>query len=170
MNLLAPLLFLLATNVDAKSNIRRKRTPISAQCLEDMPIVGRIPDLSDGEGNAKYCSPRRFFADVDNFGTTTQIELTICDATGTDDASRIINTCKSAGGKDITVTYVQDCHLAEEVDNRKEIIGPLCIPMSCEGDSYIDYMNKMNEDKLALDFGSAGGCRRTLLSMNEAEL
>ena len=170
MNLLAPLLLLLATNVDAKTNVRRKQIPVSAQCLNDMPTVNKIADLSDGEGNAKYCSPRRSIIDVDDHGTTTESELTVCDASGTDDASSIINACKAAGGKAITVIYVQDCQLVESPDNRKEIIGPLCIPMSCEGDSYIDHINMLTNDKLALDFGQAGGCYRSVLSMNEAQL
>ena len=165
--IIPPFLLLASNTIAARANIRKQRDPISPQCLEDISKGSlRVSDLSDNLTDTDYCSPRRSEIEVDESGTTSEIELSTCDATGSDDAARIIDQCSAAGGEHITVVYSQTCTLTGATNNRKEIIGPLCIPKSCDGDDYVDYVNKRDEGKVALDFGDLGSCRRTIISMS----
>lgn len=161
MKFLFPLLYFVTVTVSAND-------AMTMECLADVPTVSRVADLSDGHGDAHYCSERTPSIEVDATGATIETEVTTCDATGTEDALSIINSCRSVGGKEITVVYTQECNMANIANNRKDIIGPLCIPKSCKGDEYIYWANSQSNGKLALDFGEHGGCTRKILSMNDA--
>lgn len=161
MKFLVPLLFVVAVTVSASDN-----SGLSAECLKDLPTVSKIGNLADGHTNTNYCTERTSSMEIDDTGVTSETEVTMCDATGTEDALSIIQRCHSVGGKDITVLYSQQCNLVDMVNNRKDIVGPLCVPKSCPGDAIIHYFNAQEGDGLALDFGDKGGCTRKIISMN----
>jgi len=163
MKFLVPLLFLVVVTVSALDNFG-----LTEQCLRDVPTVAKIGNLADAPTDAGYCSERTSTMEIDDTGATSETEVTVCDATGTEDALSIINRCHSVGGKDTTVLYSQQCNLVDEVNNRKDIIGPLCVPKSCAGDGIIHYLNAKNGDGVVLDFGEKGGCTRKIISMNAA--
>jgi len=157
------LLFFVTVTVTAANDYG-----LTAQCIKDIPTVSRIGTLADGHADTNYCSPKTSTMEMDDTGATFETEVTMCDATGTEDALRIIQNCHAVDGHDITVLYSQECNMVDVANNRKEIIGPLCVPKSCTGDGFVHYSNAQAGDKLALDFGEKGGCTRKIISMNDA--
>lgn len=124
----------------------------TAQCLKSLETVARVGNLADaGETQEMKCKTK----------SSKTKHYSVCDATGSSSADRLIELCSSAGGRDVSVVYSIKC-ASSSFSSKEDLTGPLCIPKRCGVYEYVEYMNSKF---ITLDLGEDASCENIIIPL-----